>query len=133
MSPSTVSGRTIRTQIPARLDRLPWSRFHGRVVVGLGTVWILDGLQVTILGAIAPRLTVPGSGIRMNAADIGTAGAIYVAGACVVLRAVDEPATEKRLRSGLTPGVNRCWACARRAVRPAAGRPACRQTMSLRR
>ncbi len=76
-------GRTIRTSIPARLDRLPWSRFHWRVVIGLGTVWILDGLQVTIVGSIAPRLTQPGSGISMGAADIGTAGAIYVAGACI--------------------------------------------------
>jgi hypothetical protein len=54
---------TIRTQIPARLDRLPWSRFHWRVVAGLGTVWILDGLEVTIVGSIGSRLTEPGSGI----------------------------------------------------------------------
>jgi MFS family permease len=83
MSTSTASGRTIRTGVPARLDRLPWSRFHWRVVIGLGTVWILDGLQVTIIGSIAPRLTERGSGIHMNAADIGAAGAIYVAGACI--------------------------------------------------
>jgi MFS family permease len=73
----------IRTQIPARLDRLPWSRFHWRIVIGLGTVWILDGLEVTIVGAIAARLTERGSGIHMNAADIGTAAAIYVSGACI--------------------------------------------------
>ena len=75
--------KTIRTDVPARLDRLPWSRFHWRVVVGLGTVWILDGLEVTIVGAIAPRLTEPGSGIDLTAADIGLAGALYVAGACL--------------------------------------------------
>jgi MFS family permease len=75
--------RTIRTAIPARLDRLAWSRFHWRIVIGLGTVWILDGLEVTIIGAIAVRLTEAGSGIHMNAADIGTAAAVYVAGACV--------------------------------------------------
>src|SRR3954466_531923 len=75
--------RTVRTQVPARLDRLPWSRFHWRVVIGLGTVWILDGLEGTIVGAIAPRLTEPGSGIEMQAAHIGTAAAIYVAGACI--------------------------------------------------
>jgi MFS family permease len=75
--------RTIRTSIPARLDRLPWSRFHWRVVIGLGTVWVLDGLQVTTVGAIAARLTEPGSGLHMSAAGIGTAGAIYVAGACI--------------------------------------------------
>jgi MFS family permease len=75
--------RTIRTNIPARLDRLPWSRFHWRIVIGLGTVWILDGLEVTIVGAIAPRLTEAGSGINLSTSDIGTAAAIYVAGACI--------------------------------------------------
>jgi MFS family permease len=74
--------RTIRTQIPARLDRLPWSRFHWRVVVALGTVWILDGLEVTIVGSIGARLTEHGSGISMTASSIGTAAAVYVAGAC---------------------------------------------------
>lgn len=74
--------RTIRTQIPARLDRLPWSRFHWRIIVGLGTVWILDGLEVTIVGSVASRLTEPGSGVTMNAAQVGIAAAIYVAGAC---------------------------------------------------
>jgi MFS family permease len=75
--------KAIRTSIPARLDRLPWSRFHWRVVIGLGTVWILDGLQVTVVGSIAPRLTEPGSGIHLSAADIGLSGALYVAGACI--------------------------------------------------
>lgn len=77
------AARTIQTEIPARLDRLPWSRFHWRIVIGLGTVWILDGLEVTIVGSIAPRLTEDGSGIAMSSADIGTAAAIYVAGACL--------------------------------------------------
>jgi MFS family permease len=74
---------TIRTRIPARLDRLPWSRFHWRIVIGLGTVWILDGLEVTIVGSIASRLTEGGSGIGMTASDIGLAAALYVTGACV--------------------------------------------------
>ena len=73
----------IETNIPARLDRLPWAKFHWMVVIGLGTVWILDGLEVTIVGSIAPRLTEPGSGIAITAAQIGTAAAVYVAGACV--------------------------------------------------
>src|SRR3954470_15803413 len=76
------AARTIRTRIPARLDRLPWSRFHWRIVAGLGTVWILDGLAVTIVGAVASRMTEAGSGISLTTADIGTAAAIYVAGAC---------------------------------------------------
>jgi MFS family permease len=82
MTTTTATLKTIRTKIPARLDRLPWSRFHWQVVIGLGTVWILDGLQVTIVGAVAARLTEHGSGIHMSTADIGLAGAIYVAGAC---------------------------------------------------
>jgi MFS family permease len=79
---SVETGR-IETNIPARLDRLPWAKFHWLVVIGLGTVWILDGLEVTIVGSIAPRLTEPGSGIAISAAQIGTAAAVYVAGACV--------------------------------------------------
>jgi MFS family permease len=74
---------TIETDIPGRLDRLPWSRFHWHVIAGLGTVWILDGLEVTIVGAIASRLTEKGSGISMTPGSIGTAAAIYVIGACV--------------------------------------------------
>jgi MFS family permease len=74
---------TIETNIPGRLDRLPWARFHWLVIGGLGTVWILDGLEVTIVGSIAPRLTEKGSGISLTAGSIGTAAAIYVAGACV--------------------------------------------------
>jgi MFS family permease len=73
----------VRTNIPARLDRLPWTRFHWRIVIGLGTVWILDGLEVTIVGSIAPRLTESGSGVGMSSADIGTAAALYVTGACL--------------------------------------------------
>jgi MFS family permease len=78
---SVETGR-IETNIPARLDRLPWARFHWMVVIGLGTVWILDGLEVTIVGAIAPRMTESGSGIAITTAQIGTAAAVYVAGAC---------------------------------------------------
>ena len=74
---------TITTEVPARLDRLPWSRFHWRVVVGLGSVWILDGLEVTMVGSVAARLTEDGSGISITAGQIGTAAAIYIAGACL--------------------------------------------------
>jgi MFS family permease len=73
---------TITTQVPARLDRLPWSRFHWRVVIGLGGVWILDGLEVTMVGNVAARLIQPGSGIHITAAQIGAAAAFYIAGAC---------------------------------------------------
>jgi MFS family permease len=79
----SVETGVIRTRIPARMDRLPWSRFHWLVVIGLGTVWILDGLEVTIVGSVAARLTEKGSGIAIGAGQIGTAAAFYVAGACV--------------------------------------------------
>jgi MFS family permease len=83
MSDIAVQNRTITTRIPARLDRLPWSGFHWRVLIGLGTVWILDGLEVTMVGAVAARLTEKGSGVGMSAGDIGMAGAIYIVGACL--------------------------------------------------
>ena len=82
MSPSVQLG-TVETQVPARMDRLPWSRFHWRVVIGLGTVWILDGLEVTIVGAIGARLTSEGSGLGLSSSQVLTAGSIYVAGACI--------------------------------------------------
>src|SRR6478735_4655521 len=74
---------TIETRIPSRLDRLPWSKFHWMIVIGLGTVWILDGLEVTIIGSIGARLGEKGSGLFLNASQIGTAAAFYVAGACI--------------------------------------------------
>jgi MFS family permease len=83
MMSTEVETATIETRVPARLDRLPWSRFHWRVLMGLGAVWILDGLEVTIVGSVAARLTEPGSGIAMTAADIGVSAACYVAGACL--------------------------------------------------
>ncbi len=73
----------ITTDIPARMDRLPWSRWHWLVVIGLGTVWILDGLEVTIVGSIAGRLTEKGSGLELQASQIGVAAGVYVAGACL--------------------------------------------------
>jgi MFS family permease len=75
---------TIETNIPARLDRLPWSRWHSRILVGLGTVWILDGLEVTIVGSIAGAISAKGSGIDISTAQVaGWAASMYVAGACV--------------------------------------------------
>jgi MFS family permease len=82
MTDSVQTG-TITTHVPARLDRLPWSRFHWRVVVGLGGVWILDGLEVTMVGNVSSRLTEKGSGIELDPAQIGMSAAIYIAGACL--------------------------------------------------
>jgi len=68
------------TDIPARLDRLPWSRFHWLVVISLGITWILDGLEVTIVGSLAGVL-VQKSTLALTASQIGLAGSTYIAGA----------------------------------------------------
>ena len=54
---STPAPGVIRSLIPARIDRLPWSPFHTRMVVALGVAWILDGLEITVAGAVAAQLT----------------------------------------------------------------------------
>ena len=77
------SDGVVETSVPGRLDRLPWSKWHWMVLIGLGTVWILDGLEVTIVGAVGSTLTKAGSGITITTAQIGDAAGIYIAGACV--------------------------------------------------
>jgi MFS family permease len=75
---------TVTTKVPARLDRLPWSRWHWMIIIGLGTVWILDGLEVTIVGNISGQLAMPGSGIHITQSQVtGFGAATYVLGACV--------------------------------------------------
>src|SRR3712207_6289294 len=81
-SMSVETGR-ITTDVPARMDRLPWSRFHWMVVIGLGTVWILDGIEVTIVGSLSDALKDPDTGLGLTSSQIGYAGAAYVAGACL--------------------------------------------------
>ena len=69
--------------LPARLDRLPWSGWHWKVVIGLGTVWILDGLEVTVVGNVGGRIAEPGSGLALKPEQIGgLAATVYVLGAC---------------------------------------------------
>src|SRR3954453_13404087 len=80
---SGVETGQITTDIPARLDRLPWARWHWMIVIGLGTVWILDGLEVTIVGSMSDALKPGSTGLGLTSSDIGTAGAMYVAGACL--------------------------------------------------
>ena len=63
---STVQTGSVKTKVPARLDRLPWSRWHWMIVIGLGTVWILDGLEVTIVGNISGVLGTKGSGLNIT-------------------------------------------------------------------
>lgn len=70
----------IRTDLPLRLDRLPWSRFHWLVVVALGVTWLLDGLEVTVVGAVASTLERADT-LALTSTQIGLAGSAYLAGA----------------------------------------------------
>jgi MFS family permease len=70
----------VETDIPARLDRLPWGRFHTLVVVALGITWILDGLEVTLAGAVAGALQ-QSPVLQFSSTDIGLVGSAYLAGA----------------------------------------------------
>src|SRR6478752_2510506 len=70
----------IRSDIPARLDRLPWSAWHWRVVLALGVSWLLDGLEVTVVGSLGPALQRPDT-LRLTASEIGWAASAYIGGA----------------------------------------------------
>jgi MFS family permease len=77
-----LSAETFETAIPSRLDRLPWSRFHTLLVLALGITWILDGLEVTLMGAIGAVLTRPDV-MHFSAAQIGFLSSCYLAGAVI--------------------------------------------------
>src|SRR5437588_12302715 len=70
----------IETDIPARLDRLHWGRFHSLVVVALGITWVLDGLEVTLAGAVAPALK-ESPVLHFTNTEVGLASSGYLAGA----------------------------------------------------
>jgi MFS family permease len=70
----------IETDVPARLDRLPWTRFHTLVIIALGITWVLDGLEVTIAGSIAGALQ-ESPVLHFTAAQIGLVSSAYLAGA----------------------------------------------------
>ncbi len=70
----------VTSTIPARLDALPWSRWHWRVVIALGVTWLLDGLEVTVVGSLGAMLQRPET-LGLSAADVGWAGSAYIGGA----------------------------------------------------
>ena len=72
----------VTTAIPERLDALPWSRWHWRVVIALGVTWLLDGLEVTVVGSLGAVLQHPET-LGLSAAAVGWAGSAYVAGAVI--------------------------------------------------
>ena len=75
-------GKTVRSIIPARLDRLPWSPFHTRLVLALGVAWVLDGLEITVASAIAETLTEP-STLGLSSAAVGLIATVYLIGEVV--------------------------------------------------
>ncbi|MBO9556199.1 MFS transporter [Cellulomonas sp.] len=73
----------VRSLIPARLDRLPWTRFHWMVVVGLGVSWILDGLEIQLVANVGSVLTEPASGLGIAPAEVGLLASVYLVGQVV--------------------------------------------------
>src|SRR5262249_36884986 len=72
--------RTFKSDVPARLDRLPWSRLHWMVVTALGITWIIDGLEVTMIASFSAVLQEPGS-LHFSGSQIGLLNTAYLAGA----------------------------------------------------
>ena len=76
----TLPDHSFQTDVPARLDRLPWSRFHWRVVIALGITWILDGLEVTLVGSLAAAIHQSPS-LALTETQIGLTASAYLVGA----------------------------------------------------
>ena len=70
----------VRTEVPGRLDRLPWSGWHWRIVIALGVTWALDGIEVTLVGAVGSVLGERDT-LNLSASEIGAAASSYLAGA----------------------------------------------------
>jgi MFS family permease len=79
MSSATATVEPIRSTVPARLDRLGWSPFHTKMVIGLGAAWILDGLQITIASSVTGVLTQPDT-LDMSSSQIGLIASVYLVG-----------------------------------------------------
>src|SRR6201981_3885971 len=79
MATGTASDAGIRSLIPARIDRLPWSRFHTRLVIALGVAWVLDGLEITIASNVGPLLTQK-STLGLSASSVADIATWYLIG-----------------------------------------------------
>src|SRR5947209_20623696 len=76
---SAVGAGTVRSLIPARIDRLNWAPFHTRMVMALGVAWVLDGIEITIAGAIAAVLTQT-STLHLSTTQVGRIATVYLLG-----------------------------------------------------
>jgi MFS family permease len=82
MGTSDASAGIVRSLIPARMDRLPWTRFHTRLVMALGTAWVLDGLEITLASSVAGVLTAPDT-LHLSSASVGAIATVYLLGEVV--------------------------------------------------
>src|SRR3989442_9872475 len=76
------NGKTIESYVPARLDRMPWSRWHWLIVVSVGATWILDGLEVTLAGSLGVILTRRET-LGLTDTQVGASATCYLAGAVI--------------------------------------------------
>src|SRR5258708_14553772 len=81
-SSAAAAGGAIRGLVPARMDRLRWTRFHWRVILGLGSAWILDGLEIQIVATVGTVLQDKGT-LHLNAGEVGFMGSVYLFGEVV--------------------------------------------------
>jgi MFS family permease len=81
-APEAMRPGAIRSLIPARIDRLPWSPFHTRMVVALGTAWVLDGLEITVASAVVDKLTQPDT-LALSSTQAGLIASVYLLGEVV--------------------------------------------------
>jgi MFS family permease len=79
---SVAAGGAVRSLIPARIDRLPWSPFHTRMVAALGVAWILDGLEISIASAVGATLTHP-EALGLSSTEVGLLATVYLVGEVV--------------------------------------------------
>src|SRR5258705_12103036 len=77
-----VNRGVVRTNVPARIDRLQWSPFHTRMVVALGVAWILDGLEITVASSVAGVLGTP-EALNLSSTAVGALATVYLAGEVV--------------------------------------------------
>ena len=82
VQPRSVTTGQVETDIPSRMDRLPWSRWHWLIIMALGITWILDGLEVTIVGAIGAVLSEKPT-LHLAPSQVGFAASTYLAGTVV--------------------------------------------------
>ena len=90
---------TVRSLVPARIDRLPWSRFHTRMVAALGVAWVLDGLEIQIASIVGPVLQRADT-LHLSSGEVGFSATVYLLGEVFGLRIVGESMIEDGIFDG---------------------------------